>query len=63
MGGWQRALAHGGTGERRAVLGALVERMVPERVSHGKYRLRVGWSADGEHLRRLAEAVTDVRVA
>ena len=55
-GGWREALVDGDVDRQREVLDALIERVVPERVSHGKYRACITWSELGRHLRTLADA-------
>ena len=54
-GGWREALVAGDIDRQREVLDALIERVVPERVSHGKYRACIIWSELGGHLRTLAD--------
>lgn len=44
-GGWCTVLAGGDVGQQRRVLAELLERVVPERVGHGKYRAHITWCA------------------
>lgn len=52
-GGWRAALTGGELARQREVLGALIESVTPDRVSHGKYRASIIWSDVGEQLRTL----------
>ena len=45
--------ANGTTESQRAVLAVLVERIVPERISQGKYDISITWTAEGDAFRRL----------
>ena len=50
LGGWSAAWRSGTVAARRDVLAALVERITPVRVGHGKYSAEIGWSALGQAL-------------
>jgi hypothetical protein len=44
-------MREGDVAARREVLAALIERVVPERVGRGRYRVEVRWTPLGEGLR------------
>jgi hypothetical protein len=46
---------------QRAVLGDLIERVVPERVGYGKYEARIEWTPLGRALRQLSEVLPNDR--
>ena len=52
-GGWASALPTAESSSRRSVLACLVERIVPVRVGHGKYRLEITWTPAGQALGEL----------
>jgi DNA invertase Pin-like site-specific DNA recombinase len=54
---WQAALAGLDLAARRDVLGALVERVGPERVGRGQYAVKMEWTPLGKALRQLSEAL------
>jgi len=39
---------------QREVLGVLIERVTPERIGRGRYRVEITWTARGEALRVAA---------
>ena len=51
VGGWDAALRGPDVAERRAVLAALVDRVVPARLGHDAYAARVTWTPAGDALR------------
>jgi hypothetical protein len=53
-GGWRRALREADIAAQREVLGALIERVSPERIGRGRYRVEITWTARGEALRAAA---------
>jgi DNA invertase Pin-like site-specific DNA recombinase len=55
-GRWHDLLATGDTRRQREVLAVLVDRVIPERISHGKYTAVIVWSETGEQLRTLVAA-------
>lgn len=64
VGGWRKVLADGDIPEKRDVLGALVARVLCERVGYGRFRVTLVWGDLGEHLRSVAsEAAGDTRAA
>ena len=56
VGGWTTVLSTGPIPEQRAVLRTLVERVVPVRVSYGRYTAEITWTELGK---ALAEMVID----
>ena len=58
-GGWGEIVAGADVPAQRAVLGDLIERVVPERIGYGKYEARIEWTPLGKALRQLSEALPD----
>lgn len=59
LGGWEVVLRQeGAVPQKRAVLALLVERVIPRRISHGKYRADVIWTQRG---RALGQAIDEAR--
>jgi DNA invertase Pin-like site-specific DNA recombinase len=56
-GGWMAALRGGDVIAAREVLGLLVSRIEPIRISHGKFDAAIGWTPLGETIRAIAAMV------
>ena len=57
VGDWSDALASFDIRTRRDILAALVEQVVPVRVSRGKYEAQINWTPLGQALRQLRDAL------
>ena len=53
VGGWTTVLSTGPIPEQRAVLMMLIERVVPRRVSYGRYTADVTWTELGKALQEV----------
>ncbi len=58
--GWGQALRGGDNQAQRAVLVALIERVVPVQVGRGKYDVKIDWTPLGEGLRALTRSAVEV---
>jgi DNA invertase Pin-like site-specific DNA recombinase len=62
-GGWREILEGSNLGAQRDVLAQLVERVVPERLRVGRYRVVIDWTPTGRLLQRLAASLARTAAA
>jgi hypothetical protein len=62
-GDWAAALESADVPSQRDVLGALIDRVVPRRISRGKFEVEISWTPLGEGLRQLTGATASTSAA